>query len=69
MEQLRPSELRQFQFPNLRSIQPGSNAPAPERLAFLRGLMHLSADMEKSFTGEYPKNYVDAVGWVLSLVN
>lgn len=69
MEQLRPRELSKFQFPNLRSVRPGSKAPAPERLAFLRGLMNLAADMEKSYTGEYPKNYVDAVGWVLGLVN
>ncbi|KAG5354451.1 Transcriptional protein [Yarrowia sp. B02] len=69
MEQLRTRELSKFQFPNLRQVRPGSKAPAPERLAFLRGLMHLSADMEKTFAGEYPKNYVDAVEWVLGLVN
>lgn len=69
MEQLRSRELIKFQFPNLRSVRPGSKAPAPERLAFLRGLMNLAADMEKSYTGEYPKNYVEAVGWVLGLVN
>lgn len=69
MEQLRSRELCEFQFPNLRSVRPGSKAPAPERLAFLRGLMNLAADMEKTYTGEYPKNYVEAVGWVLGLVN
>lgn len=69
MERLRATELKKFTFPNLRNVRPGSKAPIPERLAFLRGLLQLSAEMEKPFTGEYPKNYQEAVGWAFGIVN
>lgn len=69
MESLRNSVLHDLTFPNLKSVRPPSTAPHTERLAFLRGLIQLSADMESDYPEEYPKNYRDAVGWAIQTID